>query len=68
VTVLPGSRKFGKCKLAVEAYVFESNDANTWVTVESMIRNFLTNLWKQGALAGAVPEEASSVSCGLARI
>jgi phage tail sheath protein FI len=52
-------------KLAVEAYVFESNDANTWVTVESMISNFLTDLWKQGALAGAVPEEAFSVSCGL---
>jgi phage tail sheath protein FI len=54
-------------KLAVEAYVFESNDANTWVTVESMISNFLTDLWKQGVLAGAVPEEAFSVSCGLGK-
>jgi len=27
------------------------------VTVESMINNFLTNLWKQSTLAGAIPNE-----------
>jgi hypothetical protein len=52
-------------KLATRAYVFEPNDANTWVTVKSMISNFLTNLWKQGALAGATPEEAFDVQIGL---
>ncbi|MCJ8208321.1 phage tail sheath subtilisin-like domain-containing protein [Mucilaginibacter sp. RS28] len=52
-------------KLACRAYVFEPNDANTWVTVKSMIVNFLTNLWKQGALAGAVPEQAFDVQIGL---
>ena len=52
-------------KLATLAYVFEPNDANTWVTVKSMISNFLTNLWKQGALAGATPEEAFDVQIGL---
>ncbi len=52
-------------KLAVSAYVFEPNVKNTWVTIEAMITNFLTNLWKLGALAGAVPTDAFSVSVGL---
>ena len=52
-------------KLATRAYVFEPNDANTWITVKSMMDNFLTNLWKQGALAGAVPEQAFDVQIGL---
>ncbi|WP_221404915.1 phage tail sheath C-terminal domain-containing protein [Halpernia frigidisoli] len=52
-------------QLAVKAYVFEPNDANTWVTVKSMLNNFLFNLWKQGAFAGSAPEEAFSVSVGL---
>ena len=30
-----------------------------------MIDNFLVNLWKQGALAGAVPEQAFDVQVGL---
>ena len=45
--------------------VFEPNDANTWVKVKSMIENFLTLLWRQGALAGAKPEEAFFVEVGL---
>jgi len=52
-------------KLATRSYVFESNDAGTWVTVSSMINNFLFNLWKQGALAGAAPEQAYNVQIGL---
>jgi len=52
-------------KLAARAYVFEPNDANTWVTVKAMFNNFLTNLWKQGALAGAAPEAAFDVQIGL---
>ena len=52
-------------KLATRAYVFEPNDANTWITVKSMMVNFLTNLWKQGALAGAAPEQAFDVQIGL---
>lgn len=52
-------------KLALRAYVFEPNDANTWVTVKSMIVNFLTNMWKQGALAGATPDDAFAVAIGL---
>ncbi len=51
--------------LATKAYAFEANDANTWVTIKSMITNYLTGLWKQGGLAGAVPEDAFHVSVGL---
>lgn len=52
-------------KLATRTYVFEPNDATTWVTVKAMIDNFLNNLWKQGALAGAAPEQAYDVQLGL---
>ena len=33
--------------------VFEPNDANTWVKVRGMIENYLTQKWREGALAGA---------------
>jgi phage tail sheath protein FI len=52
-------------KLATKAYVFENNDANTWVTIGSMIGNFLTGIWKRGGLAGATTEDAFSVHVGL---
>jgi uncharacterized protein len=45
--------------------VFEPNDANTWTKVRSMIENYLTTLWRQGALAGAKPEHAFFVKVGL---
>lgn len=53
------------CKLAAKALVFEPNVSNTWVTVKSMIENFLTSVWKRGGLAGAVPTDAFSVHVGL---
>jgi phage tail sheath protein FI len=46
-------------------YVFAPNDANTWSLVKSMLNNFLTNQWRQGALVGATPGEAFSVQVGL---
>ncbi|KNG93069.1 phage tail sheath family protein [Pseudaestuariivita atlantica] len=52
-------------KLAAEAYVFQPNDAGTWMAMKTMIENFLNNQWKAGALAGATPAEAYSVSVGL---
>jgi phage tail sheath protein FI len=52
-------------KQAAKAYVFEDNVATTWVTIKSMIRNFLTGIWKRGGLAGAVPQDAFSVFVGL---
>ncbi|WP_229423660.1 phage tail sheath family protein [Massilia frigida] len=52
-------------RLASKAYVFEPNVANTWVTIKSMARNFLTGIWKRGGLAGASPDDAFSVAVGL---
>jgi hypothetical protein len=52
-------------KKATEFVVFEPNDANTWLRVKTMIENFLTNLWREGALAGAKTEQAFFVRVGL---
>jgi len=52
-------------KKATEFVVFEPNDANTWMRVKTMTENFLNNLWRQGALAGAKPEDAYFVNVGL---
>ncbi len=52
-------------KKATEPFVFEPNDANTWVRVRAMIDNFLTVQWRQGALAGAVAGDAFYVKVGL---
>jgi phage tail sheath protein FI len=50
---------------AAAAFVFEPNDGNTWVRVRAMIENYLTNLWRLGALAGSKPEQAFYVKVGL---
>jgi hypothetical protein len=52
-------------KKATYQFVFEPNDANTWVKVRGMIENFLTLLWRDGALQGAKPEQAFFVNVGL---
>lgn len=52
-------------KKATEPFVFEPNDANTWVKVRSMIENFLILQWRVGALQGAKPEDAFFVRVGL---
>lgn len=52
-------------KKASEQFVFEPNDANTWVKVRAMIENFLVLQWRAGALAGATPEDAFFVRIGL---
>lgn len=52
-------------KKSTYPFVFEPNDANTWVRVKGMIDNYLTILWRQGALAGAKPEHAFFVKIGL---
>lgn len=52
-------------KKATEAFVFEPNDANTWIKVKAMIENFLILQWRAGALAGAKPEDAFYVRVGL---
>ena len=45
--------------------VFEPNDKNTWVKVRAMIENYLILKWKDGALAGAKPDDAFFVRVGL---
>jgi len=52
-------------KKATEQFVFESNDANTWVKLRAMIENFLTLQWRAGALAGAKADDAFYVRVGL---
>lgn len=52
-------------KNAARAYVFEPNDANTWINMKCMIESFLRSVWKRGGLAGATPEDAYSVHVGL---
>jgi phage tail sheath protein FI len=54
-------------KKATEQFVFEPNDANTWVRIQAMIENFLTFLWRQGALQGVKPEHAFYVAVGLGK-
>ena len=52
-------------KNAARAYVFEPNDAGTWINMKCMIDNFLRSVWKRGGLAGATPEDAFEVHVGL---
>ena len=52
-------------KAAMNPFVFAPNDGKTWVTVTSMISNFLQDLWAKGGLMGATANEAYSVDCGL---
>jgi hypothetical protein len=47
--------------------VFEPNDANLWTRVKAMIDNYLVQKWRDGALAGAKPEEAFYVNVGLGK-
>lgn len=52
-------------KKASYRFVFEPNDANTWVNVRAMVENFLTLQWRAGALQGAKPDQAFFVRVGL---
>ncbi|NJO37820.1 MAG: phage tail sheath family protein [Rhizobiales bacterium] len=54
-------------KKATNAFVFESNDANTWIKVQTMIENFLIIQWRDGALMGGKPEDAFKVAVGLGK-
>jgi len=49
----------------IESFVFEPNDANTWVKVRGVVEDFLTSQWRAGALVGAKPAEAFVVRVGL---
>jgi phage tail sheath protein FI len=43
--------------------VFEPNDDATWAKVRRNITNFLTSVWRSGALFGLTPDEAFFVKC-----
>lgn len=45
--------------------VFEPNAAPLWAKVKSHVENYLTQKWRDGALAGARPEDAFFVKVGL---
>lgn len=45
--------------------IFEPNTAATWVKVQAMIENYLFLKWRDGALAGAKPDQAYFVRIGL---
>lgn len=45
--------------------VFQPNDSSTWMKIQCQIENFLTSLWREGALAGATPDKAFFVNVGL---
>jgi len=49
----------------LEPFVFEPNDANTWLRSKTVIESLLTNLWRYGALVGYSPGEAFVVNVGL---
>ena len=52
-------------KKACNSFVFEPNDANTWIKVRGMTENFLLLKWRAGALMGSKPEQAFFVHVGL---
>ncbi|MDX3225198.1 phage tail sheath C-terminal domain-containing protein [Streptomyces sp. ME19-01-6] len=43
--------------------VFEPNDEALWALVRQTVTNFLTTVWRSGALAGTTPDEAFFVAC-----
>ena len=43
--------------------VFEPNDEITWARVRRSLSDFLTSVWRSGALVGATPDEAFFVRC-----
>ena len=45
--------------------VFKPNVSMTWSIVKASINNYLTDLWRKGAVVGASPSEAFEVLCGL---
>ncbi|ASU33900.1 phage tail sheath family protein [Mucilaginibacter xinganensis] len=52
-------------KNSMGMFVFEPNTSATWVKVQAMVENYLFLKWRDGALAGAKPEQAFFVNIGL---
>lgn len=45
--------------------VFEPNEPATWARLVASVENYLTQLWRNGALQGTKPGDAFWVQCGL---
>ncbi|PVW15322.1 phage tail sheath family protein [Marixanthomonas spongiae] len=52
---------------ALKRFAHEPNDAATWAKVKAMTENYLTTLWRSGALNGIKPEQAFFVNIGLGK-
>jgi hypothetical protein len=50
-------------ELGTQWVVFEPNDEDLWQRVKREINNFLTQLWREGALVGPTPAQAFYVKC-----
>lgn len=50
-------------RISTRWVVFEPNDMSLWKSIRRDVNAFLTNLWRDGALMGATPEEAFFVKC-----
>jgi len=50
-------------ELGTQWAVFEPNDRDLWERVKRTVNNFLTRLWREGALYGASPSQAFYVKC-----
>lgn len=51
--------------VALQDYVFESNNAMTWLKAKTMIESFLNGLWLDGGLVGSSATDAYFVNIGL---
>jgi hypothetical protein len=49
---------------AMNNFVFEPNNARTWVKIRAMVTSFLVEQWKAGALVGTQMDEAFFVRVG----
>lgn len=52
-------------RAALQTYALQANTQQTWTEVQSMLNNFLTQLWQTGALMGSKPDDAFRVQAGL---
>ncbi|WP_298685458.1 phage tail sheath C-terminal domain-containing protein [uncultured Methanomethylovorans sp.] len=53
----------GSIEKGTQWVVFEPNNERLWARVRATITQFLTTVWKDGALMGTKPEEAFFVKC-----
>ena len=50
-------------EIGLQYVVFEPNAPALWARVTSTVRNFLTDVWRDGALQGRTPEQGFYVKC-----